>query len=196
MLAHAMERYFTTEENCEAMDYMLEGLMRNILKYGRRVMIYPNDIHVRSELMLSAMWAHNSMLSMGRGSEWVSHYLEHELSAFHDIAHGAGLAIVFPAWMKFVYKRHPKRFVRFFKEVFELSLNETDDDTYILKGITELENFYRSLGLPIRLNEIGINERLIEQYVKGYLIHKPKEIMGEIQVIDEFEAHQIFNLAL
>ncbi|MGL5379570.1 iron-containing alcohol dehydrogenase, partial [Clostridium sp.] len=103
MLAHVMERYFTNESNVDLTDRLCEGTMKSIIENGLKVINNPKDYDLRSEIMLAGMVAHNDSLSMGRIGDWASHDIEHELSGIYDIAHGAGLSIIFPAWMKYVY---------------------------------------------------------------------------------------------
>jgi alcohol dehydrogenase YqhD (iron-dependent ADH family) len=104
ILAHLQERYFTQEKHNDLSDRLLESAMKNIISYAPLALKHPNDYRYRAELMWTGTIAHNNLLNQGRVGDWASHDIEHELSGLYDIAHGAGLAIVFPAWMKYVYR--------------------------------------------------------------------------------------------
>ena len=104
MIAHILERYFTNEKNVDLTDRLCEATLKTIMENALRLNVNPNDYNARAEIMLSGMIAHNDSLSMGRVGDWATHDIEHELSGIYDIAHGAGLSIIFPAWMKYVYK--------------------------------------------------------------------------------------------
>jgi len=109
-----------------------------------------------------------TLLGNGRLGDWASHDIEHELSAIYDIAHGAGLAIVFPAWMKYVYKHNPERFVQFAVRVFAVEQDFFNPERTILEGIRRLEEFFSRIGLPTRLEHAGIpDDRLEEMAAKA-----------------------------
>jgi hypothetical protein len=139
------------------------------------------------------MWAgsiaHNDQLGTGRQGDFVSHMVEHELSAIYDIAHGAGLAIIFPAWAKYVYKHNVTRFARFAVEVWNVDMNFEDPEQTALEGIRRLEDFYVEIGMPIRLKDANIPsdrfEEMAEKCVK----------LGSIKKITKEDAVEIFKLA-
>jgi alcohol dehydrogenase len=154
MYAHILERYFSNTKSVDVTDKMCEGVMKSIINNAKKAIENPTDYDIRAEIMLASTMAHNNILGIGRQQDWISHAIEHELSAKYDIAHGEGLAIVFPAWMKITSKINPNKFVKYGKEVFNLS---GDDEEIIKNSIKETENFFRSINLPLRLNEININ---------------------------------------
>src|SRR5690606_38310755 len=139
--------------------------MRSIIKHALMVTNNPNDYNVRSEIMWGATMAHNGLLGVGREEDWASHAIEHELSGIYDIAHGAGLAIVFPAWMTYVYNHDKDRFVRFANKVFGVSV-EVHMDKTINKGIEELENFFVKIGLKTKLKDVKIDRLRFEEIAK------------------------------
>ncbi len=151
MFAHIMERYFTSTKEVDFIDNLAEGAMRGIQKNSRKLMSDPDNYDYRAEIMLAGLLAHNGILGLGRDEDWMSHNIEHELSALWDVTHGEGLAIVFPAWMKFVYKNDIPRFARFAKNVFDIE--EADEEKSILKMIKTLQEWYRFLGLKTTLSE-------------------------------------------
>ena len=157
IMAHMMERYFTQVENVELTDRMTEGALRTMINNAPIVFEKPEDYNARAEIMWTGCLAHNTLFQTGRVGDWASHKLEHELSALYDIAHGAGLAIVFPAWMKYVLPRGgAKKLAQFAVRVFDVPEDFGTAEEIAAEGIARLEAFYRSLGLTTTLGENGI----------------------------------------
>lgn len=164
IMAHMMERYFVNTKCVDVTDRMIEGAMKSIIEFAPKALKNPMDYDIRAEIMWTGTIAHNGILDTGRGGDWASHGIEHQLSALFDIAHGAGLSIVFPAWMKFVRKTNPFKLVQFGKRIFNIS-GATDEDI-ITKTITALELFYKEIGLPTRLSEVSITEEYFAEMAK------------------------------
>lgn len=156
IMAHMMERYFTHVEHVELTDRLITAGMKTVLHNSPIVMAKPDDYDARAEVMWAGALAHNTLLNTGRLGDWGSHKLEHELSASYDIAHGAGLAIVLPAWMKYATKQYPKKIAQFAMDVLDVPANFGTETEVALEGIRRLEAFYQSLDMPIRLSEAGI----------------------------------------
>ncbi len=156
IMAHMMERYFTRVEHVELTDRLIAAGMKTILHNAPIVMANPADYDARAEVMWTGTLAHNTLLHTGRIGDWGSHKVEHELSASFDIAHGAGLAIVFPAWMKYAAAQVPRKLAQFATEIFDVPAALGDDTAVALEGIARLEAFYRSLGMPTRLSDAGM----------------------------------------
>ena len=194
MFAHILERYFTNESNVDLTDRLCEGTMKTIIDNALRLNIDPMDYNARAEIMLSGMVAHNGSLDMGRLGDWASHNIEHELSGIYDIAHGAGLSIIFPAWMKFVYKHDVNRFAQFANRVFNIDINLNNLEETALKGIEALENFFTEIELPTRLSHVGIDDSRIEEMAKKLVAHSDHS--GNFVEIREKEAYEIYKLAL
>ena len=189
IMAHAMERYFTSVKNVELTDRMCEAVIKTMINNGRIVMKRPDDYAARAEIMWAGSIAHNDQLGTGRQGDFVSHMVEHELSAIYDIAHGAGLAIIFPAWAKYVYKYNVARFARFAVEVWNVDMNFEDPEQTALEGIKRLENFYVEIGMPTRLKDVKIpTDRFAEMAEKCV---KP----GSIKKITKEDVIEIFKLA-
>jgi hypothetical protein len=163
MLAHTFERYFTTVRFVEVTDRMSEGLMKSIINIAPKLIADPNNYELRAEIMWAGTIAHNGLLGTGRIEDWASHMIEHEVSGIYDIAHGAGLSIVFPAWMKYVYKNDMPRFAQWANRVFDIEINTFNLEETILKGINALERFYQSINMPIRLTDASIDIERIEE---------------------------------
>jgi alcohol dehydrogenase len=159
IIAHIMERYFTNVRDVEFTDRLCEATLKTVINNALIVLEEPENYSARAEIMWAGTIAHNDLLSTGRIADFASHMIEHELSAFNDVAHGAGLAIVFPAWMKYVYKHDIQRFVQFAVRVWNVEQTFDNPEKTALEGINRLETFYKSLGLPTKLSEIGIVEK-------------------------------------
>ncbi|WP_066501503.1 iron-containing alcohol dehydrogenase [Abyssisolibacter fermentans] len=155
ILSHLFERYFTTTKSSVLSDHLLEGAMKAVLEVGPLMKKDPKNYDYCSEIMWLATVSHNGMLDAGRVSDWASHRIEHEISAIYDITHGGGMAIVFPAWMKYVKDENMKRFVQLATRVFGVT-DDTDKEKVIEKGINCLEEFFKSLGLKTTLTEANV----------------------------------------
>ena len=163
IMAHIMERYFTNTPNVELTDRLSEATLTTIINNVPLALANPNDYNAFAEIMWAGTIAHNDLLGTGRQEDWASHIIEHELSGIYDIAHGAGLAIVFPAWMKYVYKANVNRFVQFAVRVWKVEQDFYNPEKTVLEGIARLEAFFRSIGLPTRLADAGIAEDRFEE---------------------------------
>lgn len=160
IMAHMMERYFTQVENVELTDRMTEGALRTMINNAPIVFEQPEDYNARAEIMWTGCLAHNTLFQTGRIGDWASHKIEHELSALYDIAHGAGLAIVFPAWMKYVLPRGgAKKLAQFAVRVFDVPETFGTVEEIAKEGIARLEAFYHAIGLTTTLHENGIGEK-------------------------------------
>lgn len=167
IMAHVMERYFVKEKEIDFTDRLCEATLRTIVKNVPLVLAEPNSYAARAEVMWAGTIAHNDLLSTGRGGDWASHGIEHEISGIYDIAHGAGLAIVFPAWMKYVYKKDVNRFVQFATRVWDIEPDFNYPERTALEGIERMKNFFKSIGLPVSLSDANIaDDRLEEMAVK------------------------------
>jgi alcohol dehydrogenase len=166
--AHLLERYFTPSRQVDLSDRLIEAALKTIQVFGPRAMANPEDYEARAEVMWVGTLAHNSLFGMGRIGDWASHNIEHEVSAIYDIAHGAGLAVVFPAWMKYVYRQDVQRFVQFAVRVWGVDDAYGDPERIALAGIERQKSFFKSLGLPVALSDLNIGgDRLAEMAAKG-----------------------------
>ena len=165
MFAHVCERYFTTTDHVALTDRLCEALMKTIIESGSKAMENPMDYHARADLMWAGMLAHNNSCGVGRNQDWASHQIGHELSAMYDCAHGASLSVVMPAWMKYVMNENPARFARFAVEVFGCELDGMPPEKTAKEGIRRLRSFFRVLGMPTTLAELGAKEEDIPTMV-------------------------------
>lgn len=163
IMAHIMERYFTNTRDVELTDRLCEAGMKTLINNVPKALANPSDYAARAEIMWTATVAHNNLLGTGREEDWASHGIEHEISGIYDIAHGAGLAIVFPAWMQYVYKHDVQRFAQFAVRVWDVDYNFFNPEETALKGIQKLKEFFSSIGLPVSLREAGIDDIRLEE---------------------------------
>lgn len=163
IMAHVLERYFTNEKHVELTDRLSEAVLKTVILNTPKALDFPEDYNARAEIMISSTIAHNNLLDMGRESDWASHGIEHELSGIYDITHGAGLAIIFPAWMKYVYKSNMDRFVQFAIRVWNIDMNFNDPESVILEGIKRTEEFFTSIDMPTRLSQANIDGEKFEE---------------------------------
>ena len=158
MISHVMERYFTNTEDVGLTDRLGEALIRTVIDAAPKVLADPEDYEARAELMWAGTIAHTDIVGLGRETDWASHQIEHELSAQYDVAHGAGLAVVFPAWMTHVRKENLSRFVQFAVRVWDVDYVAGREDETALEGIRRHKAFYDSIGMPTSLSALGITD--------------------------------------
>lgn len=192
MMAHILERYFTNEKNVELTDRLCEATLKTIINNAHIVLDDPTNYEARAEIMWAGTLAHNDLLSTGRIGDWGSHDIEHEISGIYDIAHGAGLAIIFPAWMKYVYKHDINRFAQFAHRVWDVELDVNNLERTAKRGILKTEQFFRSIGLPVRLSEANISDEHFEEMAKKGTENGP---LGNFVTLHETDLLEIFTLA-
>lgn len=155
MLAHLCERYFTNTPDVALTDRLCEAVMKTIVDAAPKALADHSDYTSHADLMWAGMLAHNNSCGIGRDQDWASHQIEHELSAFYDCAHGAGLAVVMPAWMEYVCGHDVMRFARFAVNVFGCEMDFAHPERTAQAGIRRLRDFFRTLGMPATLEEVG-----------------------------------------
>lgn len=193
MMAHIMERYFTNTQGVEVTDRVSEGVLRTIIEQAPIVMSEPENYDARANVMWSGTLAHNGVCGTGRQEDWVSHFMEHEISAVYNVAHGAGLAVVFPAWMTFMAKNHPGKVAQYARRVFDVE--EGDDSSAAMNGVESLKSFFASIGLPVTFAQLGIPEPDIVLLVKK--LHENKgDVIGGYYRLTAVETAEIYRLAL
>jgi alcohol dehydrogenase YqhD (iron-dependent ADH family) len=166
MMSHVFERYFTNTTHTDLTDNLCEAVLKTIMKNAPLVIADPKNYDAWSEIGFSGTVAHNGLVGMGREQDWACHGMEHELSAIYDVAHGAGLAVLTPAWMSYVYKDNLSMFVQFAVNVMGVSGSYRDPEAIVLEGIARLREFFNKLGLPAALKDLGIDEENLELMAK------------------------------
>lgn len=156
IMAHVMERYFTNVRNTDLTDGLCEATLKTVVKNALIVLREPYNYDARAEIMWASTIAHNDLLETGRIADWASHIIEHEISGLYDVPHGAGLAVVFPNWMKYVYRNRLEKFVQFAVRVWNIDPDFENPDKTALEGIERLRSFFKQIGLPTTLKELGI----------------------------------------
>ena len=156
IFAHVVERYFTPTKEVEITDALCEAVMRTVVKEGAKVMANPRDYDARANIMWAGTVAHNNVCGVGRAQDWSSHGIEHELSALYDCAHGAGLAVVMPAWLEYVMEADIARFARFAERVWDV--REGSPEERAKEGIRRYRAWLKSIGMPQNFTELGAKE--------------------------------------
>jgi len=193
MMAHVMERYFTQTQGVDFTDRLCEAILLSIIKEAPIVMREPQNYEARANLMWAGTMAHNGICGVGREEDWASHGLEHELSAFYDVAHGAGLSVMFPAWMQYVYASGIDRFVQFAVRVWGIEFTGDKKET-ALKGISALKEFFVSLGLPVNFNQLGAKAADIDKLINTLRINTGGQF-GAFRKLDMTDARMIYEIA-
>lgn len=156
ILMHTMERFFSHGDGMELTDSIAEALLRTVIHYGHILKEDPSNYEARAEIMWAGSLAHNGLTECGSsGGDWAPHMIEHELGGMFDVAHGAGLAAIWPSWARYVYTANPKRFERFATNVLGVK-SAGDANATALLGIEAMEEFYRSINMPTNMRELGI----------------------------------------
>ena len=197
IMAHLLERYFTNTKDVEVTDRVIEGLLLSMIHEAPKVIENPNDYQARANIMWAGMLAHNNCCGVGREQDWGSHDIEHELSALYDCAHGAGLAVVFPAWMEYTMKHDVLRFAQLANRVWGCSMDFKHPENTAKAGIQAFRNFLKSIGMPQTLGELGGKEEDIP-----YLAHTASYgngndgTLGSFVVLKEEDIANIYKLML
>lgn len=194
MMAHVMERYFTNTRNVEITDRLCEGIMLTIINETPKALANPNDYEARANLMWAGMVAHNDICGVGRDQDWSTHNMEHELSGLYDVAHGAGLAVMFPAWMKYVMHQDVNRFAQFAVRVWGVEMDFQNPENTAKKGIERYEQFMTSIGMPIRFSQLGAKAEDIPTLVKTMALGTAT--MGSFVKLSEEDVRKIYELAV
>jgi alcohol dehydrogenase len=167
IITHVTEGYFNAVDGTPIQDRFAEGVILNAMEWGQKAVADVSDLDARTQLQWASIVALNGFVQAGANpAGFPVHMIEHALSAHHDIAHGAGLAIVNPAWMRFAAKVRPAKFVQFAERIFGLKAKNSDDQDCAMEGINRFEVFLKSIGCPTRLSELGIGDALFKQYAE------------------------------
>ena len=197
--AHVVERYFTNDTYVDLTDRLCESVMKTLIKYSYLIQKDPENYDYRAEIMLACKVAHDDSVGIGRTQDWASHNMEHQLSALYDVAHGAGLAVIMPAWMKYVYKTNPSRFVKFGKNVMgvemDIDFDEAGLESYILETIEAFENWLSSIQMPTRLGQLCPVKEEEFATMADLCLEFCGESIGGLKKLGREDIIQIYNLA-
>ena len=194
IMAHVFERYFTNTTEVEVTDRLCEAVVLTMLKEVPRVIADPNNYDARANIMWAGMVAHNNIVGVGRDQDWNSHLIEHELSALYDCAHGAGLAVIMPAWMEYVTEHHDvMRMAQMATRIFGCEMNFADPKATALEGIRAFRRFLVSIGMPINFEQLGAKEEDIPALVDKLGIGDGKT--GGYVALDSAAVTEIYQIA-
>ena len=197
IMAHLFERYFTNTQDVEVTDRVIEALLMTMINEAPKVIENPDDYQARANIMWAGMLAHNNCCGVGREQDWSSHDMEHELSALYDCAHGAGLAVVFPAWMEYTMQHDVMRFAQLANRVWGCAMDFQHPERTAKAGIQAFRSFLKSIGMPQTLTELGGKEEDIP-----YLAHtaaygnEGNGCLGRFVVLKEEDIANIYRLML
>lgn len=161
IMSHVLEQYFQPNDEAYITDVISEAVMKTVIKYAKLSIDEPENYEARSNMMWASTVGLNHLLTVGKGGAWSVHPIEHVVSAYYDITHGVGLAILTPAWMKYVLNEETtNRFARYAREVW--GVKETDDKTAAKRGISKTAEFFQELGMPLSLSKAGVDDSKFE----------------------------------
>ena len=193
MMAHIMERYFTNTQEVEIGDRLCEGTLMAIINEAPKAMRNPEDYGARANLMWAGMIAHNGTCGVGCEEDWASHFLEHEISAIYGVTHGAGLSVIFPAWMTWMVEHNVGKIAQYAVRVWGVPESE-DKKAVALEGIGKLKAFFSSLALPVTFIELGIEDPDIDRLADS--LHRNKgELVGNYVKLTKQDSKEIYRLA-
>lgn len=193
MMAHIMERYFTPTQNVEITDRVSEGVLKAIIEEAPKVIAEPDNYQARANIMWSGTLAHNGICGTGRKEDWASHAIEHEISAMYNVTHGAGLAVIFPAWMTYMAEHNPAKIAQFARRVF--NVRDEKDEAAAYEGIDCLKAFFGAIGLPVTFAQLGVSDPDIDEMVRRLHINKG-EVIGGYMPLRAADTAEIYRLAL
>lgn len=194
IIAHLLERYFTKVSNVMLSDQLIEATLRTVVAAAPRILKNRNDYDAWAELMWAGSLAHNNLMDRGRVGDWASHNIEHELSGIYDVAHGAGLAVIFPAWMKYVLAHDVARFAQCAVRVWGVEPDYLNPEAAAREGIERFEAFLAGIGLKTRLSELGIGlERIAEMAKK--CTDNDNNTLGNFVKLTSRDIEKIYRLA-
>lgn len=193
ILMHTLERYFTDTPDIDFAKNIAEGLIKSVIDAGKVAVSNPNDYDARSTLMIASSFSHNGLTGLGGKMYFTVHKLEHQVSGtFDNVAHGAGLSVLFPAWAKWVYKKDLPNFVRFAKNIW--NINDGTDEEIAYKGILKLEEYFKNIDMPTRFSDLNIDELSFEPMASRITKNDSVRVPGFIE-LDKESVLEIFNLA-
>ena len=197
IMMHTMDRYFNPITSNELTDEIAEGLLRTVIRNGRRALEHPGDYQAMSELMWAGSLSHNGLTGLGGLMDFATHQLGHELSARFDAAHGATLSAMWGSWARYCLDTNPARFVQFGKRVWGLEDSEKDEKELALSAIEATEAYFRSLNMPTSLSQVTGSvqpQEVLEELTRGCTFHGQRTI-GTFRVLGHDDILAIYTMA-
>lgn len=197
IMAHLYERYLTNTKDVEVTDRVIEGLLMTMVHEGPKVIADPNDYQARANIMWAGMLAHNNCCGVGRSQDWSSHDIEHELSAVYDCAHGAGLAVVFPAVLTYVMNHDVLRIAQVANRVWGIPMDVYHPEITAKAGIEAFRNYLKSIGMPSNFEELGAKEEDIEKMANTACYGDGRQgTIGGFMPLNQKDVEAIYRLML
>lgn len=195
IMAHVFERYFTNTQEVEITDRLCEAVLLTMVKETPRVIAQPDLYEARANIMWAGTVAHTNIVGVGREQDWNSHGIEHELSALYDCAHGAGLAVIMPAWMEYVYQHDVMRFAQIAVRLWGCQMDFADPEVTALEGIRRFRQFLHSIGMPVNFAELGAKEEDIPKLVEKFGIGIGDGRTGGFVALSANDIAEIYRIA-
>ena len=194
IMSHVIEQYFNSTSGTYIQDKFCEGILETCIKYCPIALREPTNYEARANLMWASSMALNGLCGKGKDGSWSCHPIEHELSAFYDITHGIGLAIITPHWMRYILSEKTlNKFVDYAKNVWHIPDSENKFEV-AQKGISATEEFFKQCGIPMNLGKLGIDDSLIEKMASAVIRHK--DLSDAYIPLDEKDITEILRKSL
>jgi alcohol dehydrogenase YqhD (iron-dependent ADH family) len=193
MMSHVFEQYFSLTTDIPLQERFAESILLTVIENGEKALANGSDYDARANLLLAGTYALNGTLPNGVTSDWASHGIEHEVSAIYDIAHGAGLAILFPNWMKHVYKERVGKFVQYAVRVWNVDPSGKSDEEVALAGIEATRTYFTRIGAPATLGELGINGDQLDRMAEEATQYGP---IGSFKILTKEDVKSILEASL
>lgn len=193
IMSHVFEQYFTHTPEVPLQTRFAESILKTVIENADRVLANPEDYDARANILYCGTMALNGTLPVGVETDWATHSIEHAVSAVYDIAHGGGLAIIFPKWMRYVYRENVARFVRFAVEVWNVDPTGKTDDEVALEGIAATEAFFARIGAPTRLADYEIDDQHLQLMAEKATPYGP---IGNFKKLSSEDVAQILRMSL
>ena len=195
IMVHVIERYFSNTAEVEITDRLCEGVLKTMIYETPRAILEPDNYGARANIMWAGMVAHNNLCGVGREQDWASHGMEHELSAFYGATHGAGLAVICPAWMKYVSRFNLNKCVQFAVRVWDCQMNFEHPEITAAEGIERFQNFLRKIGMPSSIRDFGAKEEEIPKLARHIGLGEERTFGGYVK-LNVHDVEEIYRLAL
>ena len=192
-MSHILEAYFNNATNTPLTDEMSEGILRTLIEVAPKALKDPSNYEHRETLMLAGTLGLNGFLSLGSRGDWATHNIEHAVSAYYDIPHAGGLAIIFPNWMKHNLHINPARFAKLAVKVFGIDATGKTEEQVGLEGIQALSAFWTSIGAPSKLADYEIDATYFNEMVEHCMVNGP---FGNFNKLKEEDARKILEMSL
>jgi alcohol dehydrogenase YqhD (iron-dependent ADH family) len=193
MMTHVMEQYFTLSDNVDLIDRYKEANLIKAMESAKIIMENPFDDHARENLLYIAAWACSAQSMTGTLGSWAAHQIEHELSALTDLNHGHGMAIVFLGWLKYLLPELEEKLAKYASRVFGINGSSMTSYDLAIKGIKKTADFWKSMGISLKLSECGITDSDIRKAAKQAVRFGP---LGIVKVLHEEDVYKILKSVL